>query len=317
VAIKLDTGGQVYNDHMHWRDTYHSETTRFPGLPWILPQTLPEAPWGDAKVDVMISELLGDSLETIRRRSPTVRARDTRFACMRACDGTAAGATAAVVGSAAVAACAEVSQQRQRRGGRRRSRKRPCCAHSQHSLPPRAVCCVAIQCLDMLEALHTKAQLVHRDIKPANLLVRTPHANAQHACFADALTRLRSRQLPLAATPPQQLHLIDFGIAGKISARGADVAQNPCAHTRAPARLLPASLAHALRSDGTALYSHRGAALKQPISFRDDLEALGYTLLHLAAGALPWEELALKTVAKKARPVSRWGVCVPVALRVR
>ncbi len=56
------------------------------------------------------------------------------------------------------------------------------------------------------------------------------------------------------------------------------------------------------RSSGTVLYSHRGAALGEPLSFRDDLEALGYTLLHLAAGALPWEELVLTAVSEEARP---------------
>jgi hypothetical protein len=116
VAVKFDTGEQVINDHMHWHDAYHSEATRFPGLPWILPRTLPAAPWGGAKVDVMISELLGDSLETIRRRSPTVRAREPH-ALLSARVGTSARwrppcgggegphaavfAAAAVVGSAA------------------------------------------------------------------------------------------------------------------------------------------------------------------------------------------------------------------------
>ena len=53
------------------------------------------------------------------------------------------------------------------------------------------------------------------------------------------------------------------------------------------------------RRDGTPLYSHRGAALRSPVSFRDDLEALGYTLLALSAGSLPWEALALAQLPKK------------------
>jgi hypothetical protein len=65
----------VYNDHMLWRDLYHSPQ-RFPGLPWVLPQTIPEAPWRDGKlVDAMISERLGDSLEACRLRRPEVRQR--------------------------------------------------------------------------------------------------------------------------------------------------------------------------------------------------------------------------------------------------
>ena len=109
-------------------------------------------------------------------------------------------------------------------------------------------------------------------------------------------------QLPLEATPPQQLHIIDFGIAGKINAHGAAQGQNPCAPlAHAHASRMPGAEAGAARRDGTALYAHRGTALRQPVSFRDDLEALGYTLLMLAAGRLPWEELALQTVSKKVR----------------
>ena len=55
------------------------------------------------------------------------------------------------------------------------------------------------------------------------------------------------------------------------------------------------------RRDGTPLYAHCGAALRAPVSFRDDLEALGYTLLALAAGTLPWEALALAELPKKVR----------------
>ena len=37
------------------------------------------------------------------------------------------------------------------------------------------------------------------------------------------------------------------------------------------------------------------------MTFRDDLEALGYTLLALASGSLPWEALALADLPKKAQ----------------
>ena len=108
-------------------------------------------------------------------------------------------------------------------------------------------------------------------------------------------------QLPLARTGPQQLHIIDFGIAGKIDARGAAQGQNPCVPCRGVfGRTLVQQLTRRCR-DGTPLYAHRGAALRAPVSFRDDLEALGYTLLSLAAGALPWEELALAQLPKRVR----------------
>jgi hypothetical protein len=48
------------------------------------------------------------------------------------------------------------------------------------------------------------------------------------------------------------------------------------------------------------------------VSLRDDLEALGYVLLMLAAGALPWEELALKDVAQRVR---NEGACLGAHMR--
>ena len=72
MAVKLDSGNQVYSDHHYWRDLYYSDA-RFAGLPWILSQTLAEVPWGDGTVDLMVSELLGDSLEALRLRRPAVR----------------------------------------------------------------------------------------------------------------------------------------------------------------------------------------------------------------------------------------------------
>ena len=87
MALKFDTGGQVYCDHMHWRNLYYSEQHRFPGLPWVLRQTIPEVPWGPdgRKTDVMVSELMGDSLEAVRLRRPSVRARQPRASRVNDC----------------------------------------------------------------------------------------------------------------------------------------------------------------------------------------------------------------------------------------
>jgi hypothetical protein len=106
-------------------------------------------------------------------------------------------------------------------------------------------------------------------------------------------------QLPLERTGPQQLHIIDFGIAGKIDARGAAQGQNPCAPLFASFCFSHCS--QLPRRDGTPLYAHAGAALRAPVTFRDDLEALGYTLLALASGSLPWETLAMAGLPKKAQ----------------
>ena len=250
---------------MVWSELYYNESVRFAGLPWILAQTIPEAPWGGRKVDVMISELLGDSLETVRLRNPEVRAALLGRGG-RAADGGSPRSARCRRGRCAASPC------------RRWTCWLPCTQPAwctATSSPP--TCwrvCGAVRQLLVLFA-------------------------------ADANTP----QLPLARTGPQQLHIIDFGIAGKIDARGAAQGQNPCVPRiclwmhKCPrnAASYNKSLLPRRRSDGTALYSHRGAALKQPVSFRDDLEALGYTLLALAAGALPWEELALKQLPQKVR----------------
>ena len=73
VALKFDTGNQVYNDHLRWRDLYYDEAARFAGLPWVHSQTIPEAPWRGGRADVMVSQLLGASLEAVRLRSPAAR----------------------------------------------------------------------------------------------------------------------------------------------------------------------------------------------------------------------------------------------------
>lgn len=94
----------------------------------------------------------------------------------------------------------------------------------------------------------------------------------------DILERLHSRgyvhrdikpaNLLLSSATAPKLALVDFGIT--LSLEKEEFRQ------RQP-------------SGGTALFSHIGATKQHPLSPRDDLEALLYTLLFLTTGTLPWE----------------------------
>eukprot|EP00747_Dinoflagellata_sp_TGD_P148131 gnl/TRDRNA2_/TRDRNA2_176882_c2_seq1.p1 gnl/TRDRNA2_/TRDRNA2_176882_c2~~gnl/TRDRNA2_/TRDRNA2_176882_c2_seq1.p1 ORF type:complete len:607 (-),score=-38.17 gnl/TRDRNA2_/TRDRNA2_176882_c2_seq1:73-1893(-) len=113
------------------------------------------------------------------------------------------------------------------------------------------VACVAIEALTILENFHHKGY-VHGDIKPENFLMGRP--NSSNA---------------------QRLYLIDLGLTTKWrrSKLGThiDYDQNPNVFK------------------GTLRYASVHAHLGRTASRRDDLESLGYTLLFLLDGSLPWQ----------------------------
>jgi casein kinase 1 len=100
---------------------------------------------------------------------------------------------------------------------------------------------------------------IHRDIKPDNFLM--------------GLGKTRN-----------QLHLIDFGLAKKY--KSLQTQQH-----------IPYTENNNLT--GTARYASINAHLGIEQSRRDDLEAIGYTLMYFNTGALPWQGLMAHTVADK------------------
>ncbi|GBG88336.1 hypothetical protein CBR_g46901 [Chara braunii] len=122
---------------------------------------------------------------------------------------------------------------------------------SGQQMSPEMVACIAVEALSILENLHSKG-FVHGDVKPENFLLGPP------------------------GTPDEKkLFLVDLGLATRWRE--------------------PSSLVHVeydQRPDvfrGTVRYASVHAHLGRTGSRRDDLESLGYTLVFLLRGRLPWQ----------------------------
>ena len=101
---------------------------------------------------------------------------------------------------------------------------------------------------------------VHRDVKPDNFLVGR------------------------GAVASRVVHAIDFGLAKKY--------RDPRSHEHIPYR-------ENKNLTGTARYASINTHVGIEPSRRDDLESLGYVLMYLARGSLPWQGLKADTKAKK------------------
>ncbi|KAH8061552.1 protein kinase [Aureococcus anophagefferens] len=102
--------------------------------------------------------------------------------------------------------------------------------------------------------------MVHRDVKPDNFLVGR------------------------GAVASRVVHAIDFGLAKKY--------RDPRSHEHIPYR-------ENKNLTGTARYASINTHVGIEPSRRDDLESLGYVLMYLARGSLPWQGLKADTKAKK------------------
>ena len=111
------------------------------------------------------------------------------------------------------------------------------------------------QMLQRLKSVHSHGML-HRDVKPDNFLfARTPELDL-------------SRRAVKTKTPIPLLHLIDFGMAKRIT----DSNSNDKSSLVGSARY-------------ASVFAHRG----EPLGRRDDLISMMYSLIYVAhGGALPW-----------------------------
>lgn len=155
-------------------------------------------------------------------------------------------------------------------------------------LNPLALQHVAKQSLLRLEALHDTGWL-HCDVKPANLLLPQPPISHDMGGDSDARGMSEhdvmqqhaggSRSDECDSLPP--LSLVDFGLSRRW--------RDPESHKHLQAGSLPTRRAGAPVGTGrfASLRNHAGA----PLSRRDDLEALAFSLVWLRVGNLPWNGL--------------------------
>jgi len=113
----------------------------------------------------------------------------------------------------------------------------------------KTVLLLADQLLERIEYIHEN-NIIHRDIKPANFVMG-----------------LNMRQL-------NQVHVIDFGLS------------KPYRDPKSRKHVASVKRKH---HTGTARYASINAHSGHEQSRRDDLESLGYMLIYLARGQLPWQ----------------------------
>ena len=122
---------------------------------------------------------------------------------------------------------------------------------------------VAVQMIALFEHFHSK-QLVYRDMKPDNFLVGLPKTDTYNV-----------------------IHVIDLGLCKQyIDEDGAHI-----------------KMAKGKMWTGTVRYMSINNHLNCEQSRRDDMEALGYMLVYLFKGQLPWQGVNIENLADRYREI--------------
>ncbi|KAI1289931.1 Casein kinase I isoform gamma-2 [Halotydeus destructor] len=123
---------------------------------------------------------------------------------------------------------------------------------------------IAVQLMDRFESLHN-IEIVYRDVKPENFLLGLP-----------------------GGPRGSQLHIVDFGLSKKLT----DDQGNHIPYKEGPG------------TTGTARYMSLRAHSGGEQSRRDDMAAIGYMLVYLIKGSLPWQGLARRLKLEGVRDIS-------------
>ncbi|CAN8061663.1 unnamed protein product [Agarophyton chilense] len=122
-------------------------------------------------------------------------------------------------------------------------------------LSMRNVLLIGVELIKIIQQVHSKG-ILHLDLKPANIMLRN------------------------VGNRRKKVNIIDFGCARLfIDPRSG--------------RHIPA--ASHVSFDGSPVFAPKRGHLSRSTSRRDDLESIGYVLVHLAKGQLPWEDIAGQT----------------------
>jgi serine/threonine protein kinase len=157
----------------------------------------------------------------------------------------------------------------------------------QRSISIPTLCAVAIALVDRIAWLHSRG-IVHRDVKPQNFL-----------CGRIALDKDdgRGRRPHVAFSPAaDDIFVVDFGLAKAFNTRSGHVQFKR----------------HQGRA-GTARYAsintHKGCVQSR----RDDLEAIGYMLVFLHKGRLPWQGVKASSRRHKHKLICAVKAATPLA----